>query len=204
MSTSQISIVLIKHSPRQNVQDSLRDIESFLAKFQMPYDIQVGLCSELSQMCEQAQSHYIIVSNAELSSPLGDAFKLLQTLTANNDIQVVFGNRFAKKDSPFLHQITARTELDLLYTPLFEKSLRHLFKDPLCDLVALRKDYWNKLNAQQKAEINELRWTPFIQRITIETNARTADVPIYDNGSTDANWPKWRRKFKMFWLSSKF
>lgn len=204
MSTPQLSLVLIKGAPRQSAEPSLKDIESFLSKFQIPYETFVGTHQQISDFCNKAQGQYIVLTNAELTSPLGDAFKLIQALSSSPDIEISFGNRFAKKESPFLHLQSERSQLDLIYTPIFRKHLRGLFQDPLCDLVAFKKSYWDKLKPQQKSELNQARWTPFLQRLCLETNARTADIPIYDNGQTDPAWPRWKRKFQMIWINAKF
>jgi hypothetical protein len=204
MSTPQLSLVLIKYRDNQDIQPSLNDIKAFFSKFQIPYEIKIGESKLLSQLIESCQSPYVIVCNAELSSPLGDAFKILQEIMTNPDLDIGFGNRFKKKNSPFHANQGSRSKLDHLYTPIFRQHLSNLFEDPLCDLLAFKKSFWDKLQENHKTEINQLRWTPYFQRLAVDYKIRSADIPIYDNGQTPSDWPNLKRKFQMMWLSSKF
>ncbi len=205
MSTPQLSFVLVKHSKKQSTHSSQQDIQAFLGKFQIPHEILEGLSHELPTILKETQAPYIVISNAELTSPLGDALKMIQALSSSPELDIVFGNRFKKKDSPFHGDSPSpRVALDQLYTDLFKKNLSNLFEDPLCDLVTLRQSFVNKISEAQLKELSNIRWTPYLQRLSLETKARTADVPIYDNGQTSADWPSFKRKFQMMWLSSKF
>ena len=205
MSTPQLSFVLVKHSKKQSTQTSQQDIQAFLGKFQIPHEILEGLSQELPKLIKEAKAPYIVISNAELTSPLGDAFKMIQALSSSPELDIVFGNRFKKKDSPFHgHSPTPRVALDQLYADLFKKNLRNLFEDPLCDLVTLRQSFANKFSENQLKELSNIRWTPYLQRMALEIKARTADIPVYDNGQTSKDWPSLKRKFQMMWLSSKF
>lgn len=203
-SDKNLDIVLVQRSKSPASPQVLQDIEHFFKKWEIPHRVQICHYKSLHAELSHLAGEYVAILPYELHSPLGDMLKLIQTLTSQPDLDIAFGDRYKKKNNPFLSSQGPRPQLDQLYHPLFQNHLRGLFADPLCDSLALRRKTWQSLSEEQKKEVSQFKWTPYFQRLCLDRNMRSADIPLFDDGLTSPNFPRWTSRWNYFWMSSRF
>ncbi|MFP5520611.1 MAG: hypothetical protein ACLGGX_11955 [Bdellovibrionia bacterium] len=187
-----LTFILIKRSSSADSSASAAQILNFFAKWSIEPKILTGTYNELSSLLASTSNHIVAILPAELSTPLGDVLKLYQTLLASPDIQVVFGDRFKKKNNPYFQSKSRRVKFETFFTPLVSKSLRGLFADPLCDTVVLKAQLFATLPEAEKKRIDQFKWTPHLMSLSVKHNWRSADVGILDHGNDYEKVSTWK------------
>ncbi len=196
MSTPQFSLLIYEDGSDKNLLE--QDLKSFFHKFSIPYEViwispyQQNFRHFL-QLCEKAQADYIVTLNASLTSPLGDVLKLLQTLIANDNLHIVFGERWSKlkvKKDSFLRW-------EYIFTQSLIEKKRPILKDPFCPFVALRRKNWLTTDLQSKSYFI----TAELQKRTLGQTRAYAEVPLLHSPRSANARPSF---LGLLWFSLRF
>jgi hypothetical protein len=123
---------------------------------------------------------FLVPLELSLHIPLGEVFKMLQELYTDTSLDVVFGNRFAKK--------APRSRLEAFFQGIIQEKAGWPFRDSFCPTFALRKSAYEKI--QSELHSSGWHWTPEIQRVAIKKDLKPIEVPVFDHS---LNQPLQRR-----------
>jgi len=129
-----------------------------------------------------ARGRIILFTDADLSSPLEEAPKLLEALENGADIAI--GSRWMRSELQTKRQSLARQVLGRVFNLLLRIVLRMDFKDTQCGFKAFRRHAAKAVLPLQKIE----RWgfDPEILFLARRAGFKTAEVPVrwgHDNGT---------------------
>lgn len=129
-----------------------------------------------------ARGRIILFTDADLSSPIEEAPKLLTELEAGADLAI--GSRWMQSELQTKRQSLARQVLGRVFNLLLRMVLRLDFKDTQCGFKAFRQHAARTVFALQKIE----RWgfDPEILFLARRAGFKTVEVPVrwgHDNGT---------------------
>ncbi|MBO9668024.1 MAG: glycosyltransferase [Bdellovibrio sp.] len=158
----------------------------------------LGRALSLYQGMELARSQYVMVLDSELASPFGDIFKLWQHLVAEEKVDICWGDRYRKKESPFVHSQSARARTELLFNGILRDKYKDSLQDPLCEALALKKSAWDRIRGE--VPLQELRgWylTPALHRSARLQTLNIIEIPVYDSGKTSKSYHLWKERWNL-------
>lgn len=157
----------------------------------------LGRAESLRQGLNQAQGAFLLMADPQMATPLGDLFKVLQHLMTDSDINLCWGERLSKKDSPFQNAATPRHHLERLFNAILKERNHKLPTDILCECGGLTKSTWQDI---------EKSWTDtklrgwylhlHIQK-TLTTKHKSHFVAIYDSGKTSPSYSLWKVRWNL-------
>jgi glycosyltransferase involved in cell wall biosynthesis len=129
-----------------------------------------------------ARGRIILFTDADLSSPIEEAPKLLEALENGADIAI--GSRWMRSELQTKRQSLARQVLGRVFNLLLRMVLRMDFKDTQCGFKAFRRQAAKAVFPLQKIE----RWgfDPEILFLARRAGFKTVEVPVrwgHDNGT---------------------
>ena len=129
-----------------------------------------------------ARGKIVLFSDADLSSPIEEASKLLEALENGADIAI--GSRWMRSELQTKRQSLARQVLGRLFNLLLRVVLRLDFKDTQCGFKAFRRHAAKSVFQLQRIE----RWgfDPEILFLARRAGFKTVEVPVrwgHDNGT---------------------
>jgi dolichyl-phosphate beta-glucosyltransferase len=129
-----------------------------------------------------ARGRIVLFTDADLSSPLEEAPKLLEALENGADIAI--GSRWMRSELQTKRQSPARQVLGRVFNLLLRIVLRMDFKDTQCGFKAFRRHAAKAVFPLQKIE----RWgfDPEILFLAHRAGLKTVEVPVrwgHDNGT---------------------
>ncbi|WP_413558034.1 glycosyltransferase [Bdellovibrio sp. HCB209] len=158
-----------------------------------------GRALSLYQGMELARSPFIMILDSELASPFGDVFKLWQHLFAEEKIDVCWGDRYRKKENPFLQAKTPRSKTEMMFNNILREKYKDSLQDPLCEVIAIRKSAWDKI--RQEIPLQKLRgWylTPALHQSALLKTLNIIEIPIFDSGVTSKSYHVWKERLNLF------
>ncbi len=158
----------------------------------------LGRAQSLLQALKEAQSPYILAASADLSIPLGDLMKLLQSLS-EKQVSIAFGTRIDKKDSPFLSSTSKKTRLEITYMNIFWEQKRRQFKDPFCPAFVFKKEIRDAL--LQNLKVSGWYLTLILQDQVLQKKIPFTEIPVYAGVSQEKSFPYHREHLSLFWRS---
>lgn len=137
-------------------------------------------------------------TTADMNTPLGDLFKMLQHSISETDMDIVWGNRYTKKGSPFLKTAHKREQTEDLFNRILKEKFSPIPGDPLSEAVVLKADIVSRI-AKQSSNRKPEGWylAPFLLRVALELQLRPLEVPIYDSGKTSSQFSIWRARWSL-------
>lgn len=220
----QITLCIPLFNEADKIADLLANLSSYFGKFQIPYQVVFGLDPSTdnteSVLAAQKSSHfkimrnakrlgraeslrlailaadspYIAIASADLSTPLGDITKLLQNLSGS-EFQIAFGTRIDKKDSPFLTINTKKNRLEITHMNIsWEKGVRH-FKDPFASAFVMKKEVRDRLLGDLK--VRGWYLTPALQKKVLKLGIPYVEVPVHSSAGSAPAFPYIREYFKL-------
>lgn len=193
MSTAQLSLLIFEDdSPRGPL---LQDLQAFFQKFAVPYEI-IWLPREQQNLAgfflaaEHTQGQILLTLNGRLSSPLGDLFKLMESLHGEEPAQIVFGERLTKGGLlPRWEQMAAQV--------LREKK-SPVLKDPFAEFMAFRKELLPLLRVPPRARQRDFI-TAHLQKQSLRQGLNWKEISLHSRQGTEkkSQHPFW----KLFFLA---
>ncbi len=121
-----------------------------------------------------ASGEFILFTDADMSSPIEEAPKLLQALSDGADLAI--GSRWVRSDLQTRRQSLSRQFLGRVFNLLLRVLLRLDFKDTQCGFKAFRKPAAHLVFPLQRIE----RWgfDPEVLFIARKAGLRTVEVPV--------------------------
>ncbi len=163
----------------------------------------LGRAQSLIRGFNTAQSPFLLVVNPEMASPLGDVFKLWQHLVGEDPIDICWGNRYRKKDSPFVTSSSARIRTEHFFNELLRSKDSKAIQDPLCEVIALKKQSWEKLRPDfEKKPPHGWYLAAAIQQCPTRNNLNIIELPVYDSGVTSKSYSVWLERWRLMRLTS--
>ncbi|UYL09694.1 glycosyltransferase [Bdellovibrio sp. SKB1291214] len=162
-------------------------------------DKKKGRALSLYQGMELAQSPYVMILDSELASPFGDVFKLWQHLVAEEKVDICWGDRYRKKENPFLKGETSRTKTEILFNNILREKYDNSLQDPLCEVIALKKNAWEKI--RDELPLQKLRgWylTPALHQSARLKTLNIIEIPVYDSGRSSQSYHVWKERINLF------
>ena len=157
-----------------------------------------GRARSLLRALQEARSPYIAAASVDLSIPLGDLTKLLQSLT-EKETAIAFGTRMDKKDSLFLSSTSKKNRLEITYLNIFWEQQKRQFKDPFCSAFVFKKEIRDVLLLDLKASGWYL--TQDLQEQVLKKKISFTEVPVYTSTSSPSSFPYYRESLRLFFRS---
>lgn len=166
----------------------------------------LGRARSLARGFDLAESSALLIVSPEMASPLGDILKLWQHLISEDQIDICWGDRYRKKDSPFVTSTSPRLRTEHFFNELFlgrsplkkEKNNPEILQDPLCEVFALKKQAWEKLRRELLQE-NLKSWYlgVALQRCSTLKDLKIIELPVYDSGITSKSYSLWLERWRL-------
>lgn len=158
-----------------------------------------GRALSLFQGMELAQAPFVMILDPELASPFGDVFKLWQHLVAEEKIDVCWGDRYRKKENPFLRGKSPRAKTELLFNNILREKYKDSLQDPLCEVFAIKKDAWEKIRSELPLQhVRGWYLTPALHQSALLKTLNVIEIPIYDSGMTSKSYHVWKERLNLF------
>ncbi len=180
MSTQQVTIlVLLNKSSKESdlaISELHQTLSQFFSKFQMPFETvlieykQQNL-KTLQALVKQSKSQYFVLINQSLTTPLGDCFKFLQELVANESVDLVLGDRIAKKQP--------LPKFQSVFQKIVSDKIKNHPNDIFCDFAVFKKKILNYDN-----ESNKIHNGPFLNltlyQLAQQQNLKSMQIPCHE------------------------
>lgn len=197
-STLHCSFVVSDSGNALEMQSFKDNVTAFFKPFPIVYEIVYTSTKEstsrsenLRLSCSKAQAPLIIILDPALPTPLGDIFKILQTLLSEPSIDFCWGERLSKNDSPLHLGKTPRLSQELTFNKIQQerKGLKNF--DFYCECGGFRKASWEKIShsLQSKKLKNWYFFSQLLDSIQIH-QLKVERVYIRDSGATPSNYSK--------------
>ncbi len=157
-----------------------------------------GRALSLYQGMELAHAPFVMILDSELASPFGDVFKLWQHLVAEEQVDICWGDRYRKKENPFLKGDTPRTKTEMLFNNILREKYHHSLQDPLCEVIAIKKTAWEKIRSE--LPLQKLRgWylTPALHHSARLKTLNIIEIPVYDSGRSSKSYNVWKERLNL-------
>lgn len=176
-------VIVVDDGSRDNTADIVREFahsNRIVRLVQNPgnrgkgYSVRAGVMN--------ARGRIILFTDADLSSPIEEASKLLKEIDAGADVAI--GSRWMRSELQTKRQSVARQVLGRLFNLLLRIVLRLDFKDTQCGFKAFRQDVARTVFPLQKIE----RWgfDPEILFLACQSGFKIVEVPVrwgHDSGT---------------------
>ncbi len=176
-------VIVVDDGSRDRTTDIVRDYaqsDGIVRLIQNPgnrgkgYSVRSGVLN--------ARGKIVLFSDADLSSPIEEAPKLLEAL--ENGADVAIGSRWMRSELQTKRQSLARQVLGRVFNLLLRMVLRLDFKDTQCGFKAFRRHAAKEVFQLQRIE----RWgfDPEILFLARRAGFKTVEVPVrwgHDNGT---------------------
>ncbi|QLY24504.1 glycosyltransferase [Bdellovibrio sp. KM01] len=162
-------------------------------------DRKKGRALSLYQGMELARAPYVMILDSELASPFGDVFKLWQHLVAEDKVDVCWGDRYRKKENPFLRGESPRAKTEILFNNILRERYHNSLQDPLCEVIAIKKSAWEKIRTE--LPLQKLRgWylTPALHQSARLQTLSIIEIPVYDSGRSSKSYNVWKERLNLF------
>lgn len=224
LSTPHCSFVLYLDRDTQSLKAFLQDVQSFFARFplqweiilvlepgtQMPTEItsslviientsRLGRAASLWKGLMATRAPFSLITSVEMSTPLGDLFKILQHLMTEAEVDLYWGNRYKRKDSPFLHGSHPRHRSENFFNTVLRERYLGAPQDPLSEVLAFKKATLETLNENLNA--SKMRgWYlgPYVLSALQKKKLKLHEVPVYESGVTSRHYSLWRARWNLF------
>nr|BFD62254.1 hypothetical protein BdHM001_09350 [Bdellovibrio sp. HM001] len=223
VSTPLLSLVIYLNQENKHLTDCLRDLQTFFAKFPLPYEVilmtekgvvvsdppkavkvirnekHLGRAASLWQGLQAAQGHFLTISSVEMSTPLGDLFRLLQHLMSEEKIDLYWGNRYAQKNSSFLKTENTRQTNEHLFNGILKEKFGPVPADPLSDVLMIKQDALKKLTVHMKKQkIQGWYLAPSVLRALRQQPLQVEQLSVLDSGQTAPGYSLWGTRWSLF------
>ncbi len=158
----------------------------------------LGRAQSLLRAIKEAKSPYIATASTDLSIPLGDLMKLLQSL-GEKQASIAFGTRIDKKDSPFFNATSKKARLEITYMNIFWEQKRRQFKDPFCHALVFKREIRDLL--LENLKVSGWYLTLNFQDQVFKKKIPFTEVPVYTSISHEKAFPYRREQLRLFWRS---
>jgi len=122
-----------------------------------------------------ARGDYLLFSDADLSSPIQEADKLIAALQAGGDVAI--GSRWVRKELQVVRQPLRRRILGRLFNLALRMVLGLNFKDTQCGFKAFRRSAAELVFTQQQVET--WGFDPELLYLAKKAGLRIVEVPVY-------------------------
>nr|WP_295902269.1 glycosyltransferase [uncultured Bdellovibrio sp.] len=161
----------------------------------VPNASHLGRAESLRQGLNKASGNYLVLADPVTATPLGDLFKILQNLMSEPTLDVCWGQRLSKKDSPFLNSNSRRHHLERFFNGILQEREKHV-SDPLCEIGGLKKEAWLRVK-DFPAPLKGWYLHPQLQKQIAKAGLKKIEIPIYDSGKTSASYSYWRERWHL-------
>ncbi|QDK37047.1 hypothetical protein DOE51_05280 [Bdellovibrio sp. NC01] len=158
----------------------------------------LGRAKSLIRGLSEATAPAMLIVNAEMASPLGDVFKLWQHLITEEQVDITWGNRYSKKDSPFMTSASPRVRTEHFFNNIMRSKEPEAIQDPLCEVLAIKKTAWQKI--YHEISLGAVRgWylSPALQRCPSFHKLNVIEVPIFDSGAMSHSYSTWIERWHL-------
>lgn len=223
VSTPLLSLVIYLDQESKHLADCLRDLQTFFTKFPLPYEVILmaekgvvisetsasvriiqnekhrGRAASLWQGLQAAQGHFLTVSSVEMSTPLGDLFRLLQHLMSEEKADLYWGDRYAQKNSPFLKKENPRQKNEHLFNGILKEKFGPAPADPLSEVMMFKQEALKKLALHLNTQkIKGWYLAPSVLRALKLQPLHLEQLPILDSGVTAPGFSLWKARWSLF------
>lgn len=158
----------------------------------------LGRAQSLIQGFEAALAPALLIVNPEMSSPLGDVFKLWQHLVSEDHIDLCWGDRYRKKDSPFMTSASPRIRTEHFFNELLRSKEPGAIQDPLCEVIALKKQSWEKIRQDlTRSKLKGWYLGTALQRSPALKGLQIIELPVYDSGVSSKSYALWLERWRL-------
>ncbi|WII73634.1 glycosyltransferase [Bdellovibrio sp. 22V] len=157
-----------------------------------------GRAESLRHALHKAQAPFVLVATVEMATPLGDLFKILQHLMTEPDVDICWGDRTSRKDSPFQYKREPRHRIEHTFNAITREKNRQPFKDPSCEIWGIKKTAWSDIgNSSPTHPWRGWYTAPYVQNLCRKLNKSVVEVPVYDSGATSPSYSLWKERLNL-------
>ena len=221
MSTPHCSLIVYLDSDTSLLESFRRDVTQFFLKFPLQYEVLLvahkstnapelpkdwtllridksqGRAEGLKQACLQAKAPFVSLANLEMITPLGEIFKMLQNIMTSPEVDFCIGNRYAKKDSPFLLNATPRFRSEHFFNGILKERHSSPTEDFLSEALVLRKDSFEKIAGDMPSLKNFWYLGPAIIRTAQIKGLQILPIALFDSGYHPKGYSVWKERWNL-------
>lgn len=157
----------------------------------------LGRAESLRQGLNKAQGAFVLIADPQMATPLGDLFKVLQHLMTESDLNLCWGERLTKKDSPFQQAATPRHQLERLFNGILKERNQKLPADILCETGGMTKGTWQEVEKSLPSKkLSGWYLHLYIQK-ALATKHKSLVLAIHDSGKTSPSYSLWKVRWNL-------
>lgn len=194
-------LVVVFHSSRRKDISKLEKLRQNAPEnetWQLLTSRQNSRARNLQMALDSAQGEFVILPSPVLATPLGDLFKLMQTLLTEPELAACWGERYSKNSGALHQQPTAAVRTEKIFNAIFKEKHPQREKDSLCEVGALRKSAWMEI--RDAASVQKARgwfFTGACQHALREKALIQKTVFVHDSGQRPRDFSSWKIRFEL-------
>ncbi|MFV8259710.1 hypothetical protein ACNQKP_18020 [Bdellovibrio bacteriovorus] len=221
VSTPHCSLIVYLEQPEM-LPAYLRDLRGFFAKFPLNYEVivvaekgcvvpptdgpvrvlqnskKLGRAASLWQGLQNSLAPFSAITSVDMNTPLGDYFKLLQNLMTEENFEICWGDRYKKKDSPFLKGPHPRQQMEDSFNRILRDKFPQCPHDPLSEILLFKKAALEKLAADHPGKFTGWYLGPQLLGGLRRQQLRVLEIPVFESGQTLPGFSLWRQRWNLF------
>jgi hypothetical protein len=157
----------------------------------------LGRAASLKIGADQARADFIIFPSLEMATPLGDLFKILQTLMTEPTLMMCWGERLSKKSALATHATPAK-DLETLFGRILKDRQPHSPADMLCEVGGLRRQAWIEIKYSDVVQKKKGWYLGLsLQQAAVEKKLSHQTLFVHDSGKRTADFSLWKARFEL-------
>lgn len=226
MSTPHCSLIAYLDSDTRLLESFSKDVTQFFLKFPLQYEVILvthktttvpalpdgwrtvvlekneGRAQGLIKACSAAHAPYLAFVNIEMITPLGEVFKLLQNIMASPEVDMCWGNRYRKKESPFLLNATSRFRTEQFYNGILKERNSSPLEDFLSEAAVIKKTSFDKIVGVLPNLKNFWYVGPALLKAGQQNGFNIMPLPVFDSGFHPKGYSVWKERWNLLRQSS--
>lgn len=223
VSTPHCSLVVYLDRDTNLLEVYLQDLRSFFAKFPIQYEVVVvaergiqtpalaeparciqnetrrGRAASLWQGLQDSRGSFAVVTSLEMSTPLGDLFKLLQHMMTEPEVDLYWGDRSQKKGSPFLQSKLPRHKTENTFNRILREKFPGSPRDLLSDVLMFKRTSLQRLAPEvAKKKLQGWYLGPQLLKSLRTLQFKIEETAVFESGVTPLGYSLWRERWNLF------
>ncbi|MGZ3742863.1 MAG: glycosyltransferase [Pseudobdellovibrionaceae bacterium] len=173
-------------------QDESRPLLHSLAEKNPAYRIienkkPLSRAQSIQALFGESRGEILVPTDLGLAIPLSELLKILEAFFSDNELELVFGNRFKAKKN-LESQKFAQNKIENFFMGVLQEKTPWKFADPFCPTLGWRRSSFERFSKELKN--SGWHWTPEVQRIAQLKELKTQEIALYMGSQGWQNPPR--------------